>query len=100
MVQVIQIAINIGLARAVGLTLPASTLAWLAPMLALSSVLPLGIGGLGVREAAAVLLLQGSDSSQSTIIAWSLLWQATVWISSLPGGLCMLAGSKSRPKVL
>ena len=89
-VQVIQIIINIGLARAVGLTLPASTLAWLAPLLALSSVLPLGIGGLGVREAAAVALLHNSGAPQSTVLAWSLLWQATVWLSSLPGGLLML----------
>ncbi|MDF2439360.1 MAG: glycosyltransferase 2 family protein [Abditibacteriota bacterium] len=94
-VQVIQITINIGLARAVGLTLPASTLAWLAPLLALSSVLPLGIGGLGVREAAAVALLHNSGATQSTVIAWSLLWQATVWLSSLPGGLLML-GLKGR----
>lgn len=86
-VQALQIAINIGLARVVGLTLPATTFLWLGPSLALSSLLPLGIGGLGVREAAAVALLQGSGAPTATIIAWSLLWQATLWLSSLPGAL-------------
>jgi uncharacterized protein (TIRG00374 family) len=84
-----QIAINIFLARAVGLEVPFVTFAWLIPSLALASMLPLGIGGLGVREAAAVALLGGTASgtviAPGTIIAWSLLWQATVWLSALPG---------------
>ena len=84
LVQLLQIGINWWLARAVGLTLNAVSVAWLAPVLALSSLIPLGIGGLGVREAAAIALL-GASWPQGVVLAWSLLWQATVWLSSLCG---------------
>jgi uncharacterized protein (TIRG00374 family) len=89
--QSVQIMLNIWLARAVGLELPLETFLWLMPSLAIAAMLPLGIGGLGVREAAAVALLGGSlathHASPGTIIAWSLLWQATLWLSALPGAI-------------
>jgi uncharacterized protein (TIRG00374 family) len=89
--QLGQIGLNILLAHAVGLHLPILTFAWLIPSLAIASMLPLGIGGLGVREAAAVALLGGAATGASlatgTIIAWSLLWQATLWLSALPGAV-------------
>lgn len=86
--QVSQVLLNIFLAAAVGLDLPWTTYFWLCPLLALSGLLPIGIGGLGVREAAAVALLGGSSAgSGGVILSWSLLWQVTVWLSSLPGGL-------------
>jgi uncharacterized protein (TIRG00374 family) len=89
--QLGQIWLNIVLAHAVGLQLPIATFAWLVPSLAIAAMLPLGIGGLGVREAAAVALLNGATGgapfSPGTIIAWSLLWQATLWLSALPGAV-------------
>jgi uncharacterized protein (TIRG00374 family) len=89
--QSIQIALNIWLARAVGLDLPLETFLWLMPSLAIAAMLPLGIGGLGVREAAAVALLGGALATHhivpGTVIAWSLLWQATLWLSALPGAI-------------
>jgi uncharacterized membrane protein YbhN (UPF0104 family) len=83
-VQAIQIGINIALARAVGLELPPASVAWAAPVLALSSVVPLGIGGLGAREVGAVALL-GASFGRGEILAWSLAWQGVVWLSSLGG---------------
>lgn len=83
-VQALQIGINIALARAVGLSLEPDSMAWIVPVLALSAVVPLGIGGLGAREAAAVALLGGGFNS-GDVLAWSLLWQAVVWLSSLLG---------------
>lgn len=80
-----QILLNVFLARAVGLDISIATFWWLVPSLAIASLVPLGIGGLGVREAAALQLLAGSGAPAATIIAWSLLWQTTVWLSSLPG---------------
>lgn len=92
--QSLFVVLNIGLAHAVGLQLPASTFFWLVPLLSIASLLPLGVGGLGVREAAAVALLSGTSAATGTIVAWSLLWQATVWLASLPGALLGL-GLKS-----
>lgn len=85
--QASQVLLNIGLARALGLPVPYTVFWWLVPSLAIASLVPLGIGGLGVREAAAVQLLAGQGASAATVVAWSLLWQATVWLASLPGGL-------------
>ena len=83
-VQLLQIGINYCLARAVNLPLSILSVSWLAPVLAVSSLVPLGIGGLGVREAAALALL-GAQWPRGLVLAWSLLWQATVWLSSLCG---------------
>ena len=85
--QASQVVLNIWMAHEVGLHLPAPMYWWLVPALALSGLIPVGIGGLGVREAAAVALIHGSGvhAPESVIIGWSLLWQATIWLSSLPG---------------
>jgi hypothetical protein len=87
--QASQVFLNIGLAAAAGLDLPFVTFWWLVPLLALASLLPVGVGGLGMREAAAVTLLGGFGVSSGTVLAWSLLWQATVWLASLPGALSL-----------
>jgi uncharacterized membrane protein YbhN (UPF0104 family) len=85
--QASQVMLNMGLARAVGLDLPGTTFWWLAPLLSLSGLIPAGIGGFGVREGAALALLSPEfpHLAAGQIVAWSLLWQATVWLSSLPG---------------
>ncbi len=93
--QAAQVAINIFLARAAGLQTPITTFLWLVPMLSLTSMIPIGISGLGVREAAAVAAL-GNQAPQSTILAWSLLLQATVWLASLPGSLFLGEWRRSR----
>lgn len=51
------VVLNLGLADAMGLRVPALLFCWLVPLLALASLLPFGIGGLGVREATALALL-------------------------------------------
>lgn len=85
--QISQVLLNIVLAWASGLDLPARIFWWLGPLLSLSGLIPAGIGGLGVREAAAVALLGVWPVSVGQIVGWSLLWQATVWLASLPGVL-------------
>jgi uncharacterized protein (TIRG00374 family) len=83
------IGLNTGLAFAVQLPLPLFVYWWLVPALSLASLLPVGIGGLGVREAAAVALVgtmvTGAGGQVANLIAWSLLWQATLWLAGLPG---------------
>lgn len=101
--QSTQIGLNLFLARAVGLDLPAVVFLWLVPSLAIASMIPLGVGGLGVREAAAITLLQGAlppamAPSVAAILAWSLLGQATLWLSGLPGAVAYFAQKeKSAP---
>lgn len=87
--QIGLIGLNVGLAFAVHLQLPLLVYWWLVPALSLAALLPVGIGGLGVREAAAVALVGtlviATGGQVATIIAWSLLWQATLWLAGLPG---------------
>ncbi|RYX83203.1 flippase-like domain-containing protein [bacterium] len=83
--QVSQVALNFGLARALGLPVSPLEMGWIGPLLSLSGLLPLGIGGLGTREVAAVALLGRFGVERGEAVAWSLLWQATVWGASLPG---------------
>ena len=90
--QVSQVLLNIGLAWASGLDLPARVFWWLGPILSLSGLIPAGIGGLGVREAAAVALLKDWPFGVGQVVGWSLLWQATVWLASLPGVLFVRKG--------
>jgi glycosyltransferase 2 family protein len=87
--QASQVLLNIGLAHATKLPVPDAVFWWLGPLLSLSGLIPVGVGGLGAREAAAVALLKGSAYAVSSgqLVGWSLLWQATVWVSSLPGAL-------------
>lgn len=99
--QSTQILLNIFLARAVGLNLPSGVFAWLVPSLGIAAMIPLGIGGLGVREGAALALLRSTPLppntiSTSLILAWSLLWQATLWLSGLPGALAYFIQIKER----
>ncbi|HEY0075801.1 MAG TPA: lysylphosphatidylglycerol synthase transmembrane domain-containing protein [Abditibacteriaceae bacterium] len=93
--QSAQMGINIYLARAAGLQTPLVTFLWLVPLLSLMSLVPIGIGGLGVRETAAIAVL-GSQEPNGAILAWSLLYQATIWLASLPGGLFLGEWRRSR----
>ncbi len=83
--QLSQVTLNYGLARALHLPVGPLEMGWIGPILSLSGLLPLGIGGLGTREVAAVALLGRFGVARGEAIAWSLLWQSTVWGASLPG---------------
>jgi uncharacterized protein (TIRG00374 family) len=87
--QIGLIGLNIGLAFAVHLPLPWLIYWWLVPAMSLASLLPVGIGGLGVREAAAIALVGtlvvSSGGQVANLVVWSLLWQATLWLAGLPG---------------
>ncbi len=94
--QASQVVLNIALARATHLNVPSAVFWWLTPLLALSGLIPVGIGGLGVREATALGLLQSYFPTllQGQIVAWSLLFQTTIWLSSLLGALFLRNGTE------
>jgi uncharacterized membrane protein YbhN (UPF0104 family) len=79
-VQAMFIGINISLGRAVGVAAPlgAWLMAW--PLSKLAALAPISAAGIGVREAALVLLLRPFGDSPEAILAAGLLWQA-VFIS-------------------
>ncbi len=79
-------------ARALGVTTPVAVL--LPPMCLslLAMLVPLSIAGWGLRETAAAIAwpLAGLDAADG--VAISVVYGALVLISSLPGGLILLAG--------
>lgn len=90
--QIVQMSVGILLAESVQLHVALTTWWWVLPSLGISTMIPVSLGGLGVREYAAVRMLPNPGYSEGTIIGWSLLWQLTVWLCSLPGGLLMMRG--------
>ena len=92
--QASQIALNVWMAQQLGLKVPVLVFFWLVPALAFASLVPFGIGGLGVREAAAVQMLGIFGAFVPTVLAWSLLWQAIVWLSSLPGAIWVASSAR------
>jgi uncharacterized protein (TIRG00374 family) len=77
-------------ARAVGVVQPA--LVWLSvvPLVALAIVLPISIGGFGVRENALQYLLRGYGVASEAGVAIGLLWGACTVIAGLVGGVLFL----------
>ena len=70
------------------------------PILNVLSMLPISLGGLGVREGGAVILLGKVGVEPAGALTLSLLWFAIVAVASLPGGIIFLWGghrAKARP---
>jgi uncharacterized membrane protein YbhN (UPF0104 family) len=76
---------NAWLAREVGVTagLAAWFVAW--PASKLIAVLPISLGGIGVREAALVSLLAPYGAESDAVLASGILWQAVLTVSGLVG---------------
>lgn len=76
---------NVWLARQVGVTteLSAWFVAW--PLSKLIAVLPISLGGIGVREAALVSLLAPYGAPREAVLASGILWQAVLIVTGLVG---------------
>ncbi len=76
---------NVWLARQVGVTtdLPAWFVAW--PLSKLVAVLPISLGGIGVREAALVSLLAPYGAPREAVLASGILWQGVLIVTGLVG---------------
>lgn len=76
---------NVWLARQVGVSTGAAAwfVAW--PLAKLISILPLSIGGIGVREAALVALLAPYGAPEDAVFASGVLWQGVLLVTGLVG---------------
>lgn len=73
-------------ARALGVVEPLATWFTVVPLVALLMVLPISIGGFGVRESALAFLLRGYGVPNETGVAIALLWGLCTIIAGLVGG--------------
>ena len=76
---------NVWLARQVGVStgIAAWFVAW--PLSKLIAILPISLGGIGVREAALVSLLAPFGAPREAVLASGILWQAVLAVSGLIG---------------
>lgn len=84
-VQAAFVMTNVWLARQVGVTtaIAAWFVAW--PLAKLIAVLPLSLGGIGVREAALVSLLAPYGAPPDATLASGILWQSVLIVTGLVG---------------
>jgi uncharacterized membrane protein YbhN (UPF0104 family) len=84
-VQAAFVMTNVWLARQVGVTtgLAAWFVAW--PLSKLVAVLPISLGGIGVREATLVTLLAPYGAPREAVLASGILWQAVLIVTGLVG---------------
>lgn len=75
------------LAISCGLLLPLRVwlLAW--PLAKIAAILPISQGGVGVREAALIVLLRPFGASPALVLAASLVWEGTIIAGGLLAGL-------------
>lgn len=83
-------AIVFTLARGLGYELDVSTTLFLVPPVIFASVVPISIGGWGVREGAMVIALGFAGIPAEASLAISILFGLTLVAASLPGGVMWL----------
>ena len=96
-VQALFIWLAVQLAEAVGVRVPMAAWLFAWPLAKIIAVLPISLGGLGVREAtlAALLVPFGADAAQ--VVASGLVWQAVLYVSGGIGATVLaLSGVRLR----
>jgi uncharacterized membrane protein YbhN (UPF0104 family) len=84
-IQTAFILVNVYLGRAVGMTAPMSAwfMAW--PLAKLAALIPVSAAGLGVREAALIVLMRPFGDPPGAVMAAGLLWQAVFIVGGVLG---------------
>ena len=86
--------------RALDLPVPIAAVMAFSPAVLMLQVLPISLGGIGVREASLVLFLHaflhGSELKDSRIIAAGLLWYFCMLVVSLLGAPAFAIGNRDR----
>ena len=81
----------------IGLTIPNAAVLAFIPAVAIAQVLPISVGGFGLREGLLVLLLHPLGVETGQAVAVGLLWYAMVLIASLAGAPAFAIGHRARP---
>ncbi len=84
-------------ARALGIEVGAADLFTVIPIVAVAAALPVSIGGLGVREGSAALLLAPLGFAEESVVAMEFLAWLVGVATSLVGGLTFLLGREVAP---
>ena len=92
------VGLNVALATASGLTTPALAWYYAWPLAKLIAIVPISLGGLGVREASLAALLAPLGAEPTKVVAVGLLWQAILFTTGILGGaLLFLTRRRKQP---
>jgi glycosyltransferase 2 family protein len=92
------VGLNIALATASGLTVPALAWYFAWPLAKLIAIVPISLAGLGVREVSLAALLAPLGADPAKVVAVGLLWQAVIFATGILGGFMLLLTAKpNRP---
>lgn len=97
LVQAIYLILWLVLALSIELPIPAGTLLVTVPIVTAAAMLPITLSGIGVREAAWVLLLRGTGVPEGLIVSFSLLYLVANLVLGVIGGLLFMAKGTAPP---
>ena len=83
-------------ARAMALPIPAWAVAAFVPILMSIAMLPISLNGLGIREGAAILLLNTVGIGEAEALGWSLLCAAIPALSGMLGAIVFVGYRRQR----
>lgn len=98
LVQAIYLILWLVLALSVSLPIPTGTLLVTVPIVTAAAMLPITLSGIGVREAAWVLLLSGTGVPEGLIVSFSLLYLVANLVVGVIGGLLFMARGTAPPE--
>lgn len=90
------VGLNVALATASGLTTPALAWYYAWPLAKLIAIVPISLGGLGVREASLAALLAPLGAEPAKVVAVGLLWQAILFTTGILGGALLFLTSRRK----
>lgn len=88
-VQALFIGLAIQLAKAVGIDVPLGVWVFAWPLAKIIAVLPISLGGLGVREASLAALMAPFGADPAQVVASGLVWQAVLYVSGAIGAVVL-----------
>ncbi|MBF9033168.1 hypothetical protein HKCCE2091_02870 [Rhodobacterales bacterium HKCCE2091] len=97
LIQGVLIVISLWLARGLGLEIGLAEWAFAWPLAKVLAVLPISLGGLGLREASLAALLAPLGASAPDVVAAGLAWQAVLWLTGGLGALVQVLPGLSGP---
>lgn len=97
LIQAVFVSLSIKLALAIGIDIANAAWFFAWPLAKIVAVLPISLGGLGVREGTLAALLVPHGAVAAQVVAAGLIWQAVLYAGGAIGGLTwMLAGAGTR----
>lgn len=95
-IQLLNVATVGLLCATTGVDVAWSHLCLVVPLTIMLTMLPLSIGGIGVREGGFAVLLSGAALSTEACVSLGFLWTVVMTITSLVGGIVYLCGRQTQ----